>query len=248
MQLTDQQFWEKYWESKDDLIIKIEPDFLFAPVFKRILKENKIQNALEIGGFPGYFSIFLKKSYGINTALLDFYIHRPVFHKLLRANNLNEGDIQVLEADLFKASPQTHYNLVFSCGLIEHFTNTREIVKAHLNFLASGGTLFISVPNLRGLNGWFQKTFDRSNYDKHYLNCMDPAYLKKLCESLGLKDVEAYHYGHFGIWLEELHKHPFLVRVFFKLTWLTGKVISKLIPVESRYFSPYIYVKAINQQ
>ena len=60
-QLTDRQFWTNYWESKPDLVILIEKNYLFHQQLEEIVKTNKVQTAIELGGFPGYYSIFLYK-------------------------------------------------------------------------------------------------------------------------------------------------------------------------------------------
>ena len=36
-----------------------------------------------------------------------------------------------------------------------------------------------------------------------------------------------------------------LVKAFMKTLWLTGKIATKIIPVESKLLSPYIVLKAI---
>lgn len=98
--LTDQKFWTNYWESKPDLSITIDKNYLFHQQLEQITKKNKIQTAIELGGFPGYYSIFLKKYLGVNTTLFDYFIHQDILRKVLTKNGLNENDITVIEADL----------------------------------------------------------------------------------------------------------------------------------------------------
>jgi 2-polyprenyl-3-methyl-5-hydroxy-6-metoxy-1,4-benzoquinol methylase len=61
----------------------------------------------------------------------------------------------------------------FPFGLIEHFNDTKFIIGEHLKFLKPGGTLFITLPNFKSVNGWVQRSFDKENYDKHNINSMD---------------------------------------------------------------------------
>jgi hypothetical protein len=65
------------------------------------------------------------------------------------------------------------------------------------------------------------------------------------CKELGLKNVEAYYYGKFSIWLENRDQQSSFTKLFLKMLWLAGKIATKIIPVESKSFSPYIVVKAI---
>jgi 2-polyprenyl-3-methyl-5-hydroxy-6-metoxy-1,4-benzoquinol methylase len=244
-QLTDREFWLRYWESKQNLIFRVTDQYLFIRQLRQLIQQRQaqgqpIRTSLEVGGFPGYYSVWLRREAGVKATLLDFVVHTEIMDKLLVENGLQPGEVTYLEKDLFTYTPQPGYDLVLSNGLIEHFQDTAGILKRHVDMLAEGGQLFITLPNFRGLNGWFQRRFDPANFDKHNLAAMDPDRLKTISESIGLTEVESNYFGHFSIWLENKAQQPTLVRWFLSTVWLVGKVISKVIPVESRGFSPYI--------
>jgi len=245
--LTDRSFWVKYWDSKSGLILKVKLNYPFKDILKRIISEDKIQTAIELGGFPGYYSIYLKKFYNVKPTLLDYFIHRDLAEKLLVYNDLSVDQIEIIEADLFTYETFKKYDLVLSMGLIEHFDDTYGIIKKHIPFINEGGKLLITIPNFRGVNGWVQRNFDTYNYDKHNINCMDPAFLYEIASNLGLKDVKAYYHGRFSVWLENKEKKSLLTKLFIKAIWLSGKVVTRIIPVESRIFSPYIVLEAKKQ-
>ncbi|TZF85826.1 class I SAM-dependent methyltransferase (plasmid) [Pedobacter sp. BS3] len=242
--LTDRQFWTKYWESKTDLVYKVPFNYPFHEQLTSIVKHNAIQTAIELGGFPGYYAIFLKKYLQVNASLLDYFVHHGILNKLLEQNGLHREDIQVIEADLFTYKSHSQYDLVLSCGLIEHFTDTKDIISRHLSFLKPGGTLFITLPNFRGVNGWVQKTFDPENYAKHNIDCMDINLLKRTAAELGLHHVNVRYYGGYSIWLENKEKKSALTRLFIKSLWFAGKIPAKLLGFESRLLSPYIVLEA----
>ena len=242
--LTDRGFWKSFWESRKNLIFYIKPDYVFGDILAGLIKQKGIKNAIELGGFPGYYSIYLKKYQGLDTTLFDYYIHEGLIKELLAKNGLKEGDINIIESDLFTYTPEEKYDLVTSFGLIEHFSDTASIIKTHLQFLKPGGTLFITLPNFTGVNGWVQKSFDKENYDKHYINCMNPAFLAETCRQLGLKEVESYYHGKFTVWLENKSEQSAIAKSIVKAIWVTGKVFTKIIPIESKALSPYIVVKA----
>ncbi len=242
--LTDREFWVSYWENKEGIVQWIKPTYPFASIFKKYIEKYAINSAVELGGFPGYYSIFLKKYFGLKTTLVDYFIHPEIIKKLSKQNNLQPDDIEIIEADLFHTKTATTYDLVFSCGLIEHFSNTEEIIEKHLTYLNTNGILLITLPNFKGINGWFQRKFDPENYSKHYINCMDLNYLNSVMKSLNMEVLELEYHGKFSVWLENYDKQSALVKVFLKLTWLTGKIITKLIPLESKLFSPYIFLVA----
>jgi len=242
--LTDRSFWKAFWESKKDLIFYIKPDYVFGDILAKLIKENGIKTAVELGGFPGYYSIYLKKYEQLDTTLFDYYVHEGLVKQLLAKNGLQDGDIKIIEADLFSYTPAEKYDMVLSFGLIEHFSDTKAIINTHLQFLKPGGTLFITLPNFTGVNGWVQRKFDLDNYNKHYIEFMNPAFLAETFKQLGLKNIESYYHGKYTVWLENRDQKSGIVKALVKGIWTGIKVASKLTSKQSKALSPYIVVKA----
>jgi len=242
--LTDRDFWVKYWESKTDLSVVIPEDYLFHRQLAESVKRDGIKTAIELGGFPGYYAVFLKKYLQLEVTLLDYFVHPPLTEKLLQTNGLAKDAIQIIETDLFNYNTPQHYDLVLSCGLIEHFNDTTDIINRHISFLKPGGTLFITLPNFKALNGWFQKQFDKANYDKHNIACMDPELLAKICNAAGLTVIQSRYFGKFSLWLENEREKSMGVRWLKKSLWLTGKLLTKVFPFDSKQLSPYILLEA----
>jgi SAM-dependent methyltransferase len=244
--LTDRAFWKAFWESKKDLIFQIKADYVFGDILGKLIAEKGFKNAVELGGFPGYYAIYLKKYQQLDTTLFDYYIHPAIIKDLLQKNGLKEGDINIIEADLFNYTPPEKYDLVLSFGLIEHFNDTKAILQTHLQFLKPGGVLFVTLPNFTGVNGWIQRKFDVENYNKHYINCMNPALLMQACKELGLKNIESYYHGRFTVWLENRKEKSVFARAVTKSIWWAGKLLTKsnIVSGESKQLSPYIVLKA----
>lgn len=242
--LTTRQFWVDYWESKSDLIFEIPDNYPFVKLLSDITKKNNSRSLLEIGGFPGYFSVWAKKHLNIETTLFDYVVIPKLTHELEIKNGLKSNSINVIEGDLFEYQSKNKYDIVVSNGLIEHFADTKNIIEKHIDHLADKGVLLITLPNFKSLNGWFQKTFDKENYEKHNINCMNLALLENICKELNLKNIKVAYDGKFMIWLENEAEKPILIRLLKKIIWLPFKIIFKLIPIETQYFSPYIVVTA----
>lgn len=242
--LTDRAFWERYWESKTDIITEISSKHVFGDLISRLIREYRIQNVIELGGFPGFNAIYLHKFRGLKATFLDFFIHPPIVERLVLKNNLKPGDISVIKADVYQYEPVEQYDMVTSFGLIEHFDDTEDIIARHLRFLKPGGVLFITMPNFTGVNGWVQEHFDKDNYDKHNIRCMNPAFLAGCANRQGLQKVRSYYWGGFSVWLENKKQKPIWVRALVRALWLAGKILSKLIRRESRFGSPYIVIEA----
>lgn len=242
--LTDRAFWKAFWESRKGLIFKLKPDYIFGDILANIIEEKGIKTAIELGGFPGYYAIYLKKYRHLKTTLLDYFIHPGLVNQLLEVNDMRPGDIDIVEADLFTYQPAEKFDMVLSFGLIEHFNDTKFIINEHLKFLKPGGTLFITLPNFKSVNGWVQKSFDKDNYDKHNISSMDLTLLQNICKDLGLKDVEACYHFKFSVWLENKSAQSVIAKALVKAIWVAGKAFTKVIPVESKALSPYIVVRA----
>ena len=243
-QLTDRAFWVNYWENKTGLSVNIPGNYLFHRQLQEIIENNKVKTAIELGGFPGYYAVFLRKFFKLDVTLLDYFVHPPITSDLLQSNGLQESDIHIIETDLFKYKPEQQYDLVLSCGLIEHFYDTADIINRHIAFVKPGGTLFITLPNFKALNGWFQREFDLENYEKHNIDCMDPLLLAEICENAGLEVIQSRYFGNFSLWLENEKEKPKAVQLFKKTTWLAGKLLTKVIPFNSKQLSPYIILEA----
>ncbi len=243
MALTTREFWLQYWENhRADVMTPVAENNLFSPLFKQIISDNQIHTTCELGGFPGSFSVYLKRKYGVNATLVDYVIPGDIFKAFLNTNGLNENDLNVFESDIFIDIPNEKYDMVFSIGLIEHFEDTKEIISLHLKYLKPGGNLVIILPNFTGINGWFQRKFDMENYKKHVIECMDPILIKNIFSELGFKNIEGGYFAKFGIWLENEKTQPLWIKWFKKIVWFGGKVFFKLAPIESKWFSPYIVV------
>ena len=243
--LTDRSFWKAFWESRKGLIFYIKPNYVFGDILAKLIAEKNIKNAIELGGFPGYYATYLKKYQKLDTTLFDYYIHQELINQLLEKNGLKPGDINIIEADLFKYQPEKLYDMVLSFGLIEHFNDTKTIIETHLQFLKPGGVLFITLPNFKSVNGWVQRKFDKENYDKHNISSMDLQLLKDSCKQLGLKEIESYYHGRFTVWLENKSEQSKVAKAIVKAIWVAGKIATRIVPIESKSLSPYIVLKAV---
>lgn len=244
MELTTRKFWSDYWNSKMEEFEKpVKSEYIFTPLFREVLSGKGFKDACELGGFPGTFSIHIQRDLGVPCSLVDYFIDDKLLKRFLTANRLPDQALTWKETDILVDEPahQT-FDFVFSIGLIEHFEDTHQILKAHLKYIKPGGRLLIILPNFTGINGWFQRNFDKENYDKHFIPCMNPELLKTILNDLGGKQVKGGFWGNFSIWLENYPTQPFWVKTFFKFTWFGGKIIAKIFNLNNKTTAPYIWV------
>ncbi len=245
--LTDRNWWKEYWSKHREVREPVrETNAPYFKILNYVMKKfPNIRTAIDLGGFPGRFSIFLRKKFNVQTTLLDIYIDEEIFGNFLKINGVSSDYIQAVEADIFEYEPRELYDFVFSFGLIEHFDPIDEIVKKHVDFAKQGGIVLITVPNFKyGLIGWFNKHFDKEAYDAHNIEILDPDFLRKTLEKFPVEIIETGYMGKFSIWLENYREHSLPFKVFFKTVWFFGKVIFKFLPWNSKYFAPHIYVIA----
>jgi len=75
----------------------------------------------------------------------------------------------ILRADLFALPPELKgcADVVFSQGLVEHFTPTRGVVERLAWLTKPGGLVLTLVPNMRGVTGLLQRVADKRTFDLH---------------------------------------------------------------------------------
>lgn len=232
--LTTQKFWENYWANFKPF--DVEKNVPFGNILNLFPRgEHKF---IEIGGFPGTFSIYFKKKYNYRVTLLDYFVKTEVINALERANGLQSNALEVISTDFLNYVSSKQYDVVFSWGFIEHFKNTSEILKKHVDLMTSGGTLLVGLPNFLGLNGLVQRLLDPKNLEAHYLPSMDIKILTGIASQLDLKKYRVFYSGKPCLWLEPTARvHP-----IFRLTI---KIFSRLIsfmPFSGRFLSPYIVI------
>jgi SAM-dependent methyltransferase len=234
--LTDKKFWEKYWQNYQ--YTKIPNQVFFEKYIPEVPTATK---AIEIGGFPGTMSIFFHKKYGFDVSLLDFYIDLSIVNNLEQHNGLAPNTIHCIEHDFFSYQSDLKYDLVYSIGFIEHFEDTGDVIKRHIELLSENGELLIVLPNLLGINGFIQKRFDRHNFDAHNLKSMNLDFLRETMSQLPVTDVNIDYVGKPMVWLEpDVSRNGKVKRMAVK----TLSYLIKLFPIKCRFLSPYIIIRA----
>jgi 2-polyprenyl-3-methyl-5-hydroxy-6-metoxy-1,4-benzoquinol methylase len=234
-ELTTETFWREYWKNTsniDDAIIA--KNHLFYDVLKKYSPTHEGFSFLEIGGFPGRWSIFMKKYLGAESTILDNYIDRMVIDKLSEINGVSQ--INTIECDVLSHNIKIKYDVVMSAGFIEHFLDLSIIIDKHLEFVKPDGVLILTVPNFLSVNGLLQKKVDFSNYSVHNLDAMSKSNMIKILNTKNITVEFANYYGFFGLWLESLKDRHLMLRI---LVYIFNKIGKLLVRFESKIFSPH---------
>jgi len=171
------QYWDTSWEEAG-LAQAVDPrraglrnyverryHRCFAGLFTAA--QTRGMRLLEVGCANSAWLPYFAQEFHFKVAGLDYSeIGCEQERRVLRGAGV---DGEVLCGNLFSppAAFLSAFDVVVSFGLVEHFSDTREVVAALGTMLKPGGMLFTMVPNLAGSLGSIQRVLNRPVYDIH---------------------------------------------------------------------------------
>lgn len=109
-----------------------------------------------------------------------------------------------VQGDFFSFEPGRRYDVVASFGFIEHFEDWRAVVDRHIDLVAPGGHLLLTVPNFVGLlQRCFQATLNRESYLRHNLQAMHPRLWAEHLERRSFEILSCGYHGAVDYWVDE---------------------------------------------
>lgn len=175
--ITTAQYWDDAWNGLE-LPDPIEPDGTapinhlhrqlhreFADQFRQRVGPGS--RLVEIGCGASQWLPYFHRTFGFEVSGIDYSPEgiRRVEHILARSGT----PATVVEADMF-APPDRFveaFDVVVSFGVVEHFTDTADAIRACARFLRPGGLMITEVPTMSGLYGLAYKTLRPAIYAKH---------------------------------------------------------------------------------
>ena len=162
---------------------------------------------------------------------------------LTKKNLQAEGiDGKIKQNDIFNLSSDKKFDLVLSCGFIEHFAGNKldEVLKKHVDLLEKNGRLFLSVPNFRYLNFLFTFFFRKDMLDHHNLKIMQKSFFVDFAKK---NDLTVEYLGYFG------GMHPAGIKLSsnnFFTKYINNSLLSRFERIQifdrinSKYFSHHL--------
>lgn len=156
---------------------------------------------IEVGSAPGTMLIeFHRRTgcipYGVEYSDPGVELNRANF----AANGLDPEN--VIHSDFFSESfleeNANRFDLVYSGGFIEHFEDVKDVVAKHVDLAAPGGHVFITIPNLRGVNRLLCALFVPHLVPLHNLDIMRLQTFEALFEDPRLEPLLCRYYGSFS--------------------------------------------------
>jgi Cyclopropane fatty acid synthase and related methyltransferases len=199
--LTEETYWDSYWSSVSlPREITRRPGRLYLnailDVFDRFVPKSSGQTVLEVGGAPGQYLAYMHRAFGAEVHCLDY----SAMGCSKAEENLALLNIPgcVHRVDLFDPDVSLGpFDVVYSLGFIEHFSNLVPVVARHLALLKPGGLLILGAPNFLGVNRWFLSRLAPELLAKHNLLAMDVDNWAQFEDTLGLLPIWKGYVGGF---------------------------------------------------
>lgn len=121
--------------------------------------------------------------------------YSPSGHQQAQAQlDSEEKKRRILFGDFFaeNALPQGYFDVVYSWGFVEHFSDVPAVLRRCAGLLRPGGRIITVIPNFAGWYGPLQKAVGRDIYDMHHM--MDAESLHRYHLDAGLEPVFAAQY------------------------------------------------------
>lgn len=197
MDKTSPEYWDKFWQTnqipKEINIQKWNINgYLyteFDAFFRKYIEVDRQKRILELGCGNSVWLPYFYKNFKLNITGLDYsetgcQRSKYIFSALNTPGEVILGDLFYPPSELIGK-----FDYVVSFGVIEHFQNTTEVLRAHYKYLRDDGKIIVSVPNMKGFPGWYQKMMNRGVYDTHIP--IDKRDLECALRDAGFRNIEA---------------------------------------------------------
>jgi len=253
--LTDKAYWENRWkrirepkEIRRDTRHVLNSELI--KIFDTYLPQQRGLKILEIGGAPGQFLAYLAKEFDYSAHAIDY--SAIGCDKMREAFEIANVDVTVYNRNIFAdLSDLPRFDIVFSMGFIEHFSDLDSIIAKHVALLKKQGILLLGVPNYRGISHAVLKRLAPVKLSMHNLEAMDIKNWESFEKKYGLGTIFKAYIGGFDPGrfrrCESKTLKNRLIRFFFKLVRvLITERLTLLRRFNSIYWSAYllgIYIK-----
>lgn len=237
MELTSKKYWQDYYQASSEdkqLIIKICGAFNYHWDIMIKSCNQPPQTVLEIGAFPGRYLGYVASRYNLKATGLDF---NPDEEKVKRSMiAMGIPDFDYICSDFLLHTQQQKFDVVFSNGFIEHFSNYDEVLDKHVAYLNDGGSLLVMIPNKRYLRKVYGYLLDYENLKAHNLKCMNLDMFRSFAKRNKLTTRYLSYYGGFAF---KVHQPLALwQRVLYKpIRFVSKKLEGVLSKNPSKWYS-----------
>ena len=237
------EYWNSVWEEKSfisKIDIKYYTNNLLHELFTQFLPKDDNWNICEIGCAMSPYLLYFHDYFGYKINGFD-YDKESALRTLKIYENMGYK-ANIFERDFFSKEFCEKFDLLFSMGVFEHFSNLNESI-AHTRFyLKKEGLVITIIPNMNGIMGFFQKIFNKKVYNIHF-----PYTKEDILNSHEKSGYETLFCDYFGIYqggVVNLGNIKFK-NLINKFLAIPGKPLYYLyknfnLKLDSKFNSPYI--------
>ena len=204
IELVTPEWWGSYWQSKLSLPKTFNPalalDRCIAKSINGFLAYDQDKRMIEVGCCPGKWMINFHETYGYKVSGVDYL---PVGIEHTQRNlSLNGVECEDLFCrNILEFETKKRYDVVFSVGFVEHFTDVNPILEKHLYLTAPGGIIIVGLPRFYSVIYILQSIFDAVSQNKilpkHNLDAMNLYVLRDFATSRSLRILFLGYIGGF---------------------------------------------------
>lgn len=237
---TELRHWEAAWSVRPRLSFPSGLDIGTRNVFRLLRRYLKPGiRYLEVGCAPGKILSWVAREIQAPVCGIDYSPVGVETAKWLCDGLKLHSDIRCEDA-MSTSFQAEQFDLVFSCGLIEHFENPAPMVAAHVRLLAPGGTAVIAVPNYSGIYLKLQSWCDAENLAIHNLHIMNDREMAALAPQASDLTSQAFYFGRLSPWLISLSAK--FGRAGQAISWLLN-IAAFLQPADIKALTPLVVLE-----
>lgn len=209
----------------------------FDKAFGNILDPGSGKRLIEIGCGDSAWLPYFAQHFAVSG--LDY---SPVGCERASALAAARGiDAQIICADLFSPpdSMLEAFDAVVSIGVIEHFEDTADVLRAIGRFVKPSGVIVTIIPNLTGMMGRIQKVLNRTVYDIHVP--LDARALTEAHRAAGLSLIDCDYLMSFSLMVLNARNAQagFVGRILGKMLFFSFLAASNLVWAVERFLGPF---------
>ncbi len=211
--LAEKAFWDAYYQPANLPPVPMPGDpgrslraltrnydeyIVWNRIYAKYMVRGVKSKVIEIGSAPGHHLIQLNQRFGITPYGVEYSEpgveqNRNYFLKY----GLDPGHVVQADFfdDVFLARYREQFDAVVSRGFIEHFDDVPSVVDRHVALLKTGGRMFVTIPNFRGIYGVWMRRFNVPLLARHNTAIMEGEVFANLFDRPDLKTLFCGYYG-----------------------------------------------------
>lgn len=251
--LLDAKSWDRRWGGlrrgpRPLRAWRSYQDWLYTKLFRKFVEPGARILEIGCGGsrwLPFFARRFNAEVWGVDFSPNGVETARDALRRVGCAGNIVLGDL-FTDTEV----PQDYFDVVWSAGFIEHFTDTPATLRRISSYARSGGGLVItSVPNAYGVIGKLRQLGDPSTRESHI--ALSPSQLDASHRAAGLEVLQpARWFGMFSLTMVDSSRlRERLPKPLYVFLWRGVEVAQILVTIpfwishlraETKMFSPYV--------